>query len=160
MTGEPSGERRADKAGYIFAAALIALAAVIAWAAAHIGATASYSPVGPAAAPYAVAFGLAVLGLATGVAAWRGAIPEREPYDVAAVLTILAGLAALSAVIWAGGGFILGTAILFVATSRAFGHTRIVLDLAIGLALSISIYVVFTKLLSLSLPQGPFERLF
>jgi putative tricarboxylic transport membrane protein len=34
------------------------------------------------------------------------------------------------------------------------------LDLAIGFSLSLGVYLVFSKLLSLSLPQGPLERLF
>jgi putative tricarboxylic transport membrane protein len=160
MTGETSASRRADLAGYVFAAALLALAVIVGWDAANLGTAASYSQVGPAAAAYAVAAGLAILSIATAVTAWRGALPEREAYDLASVLLILAGLAGLTAVIAVGGGFVLGTTILFVATSRALGHGRISLDVAIGLALSIAIYLVFTKLLSLSLPQGPFERLF
>jgi putative tricarboxylic transport membrane protein len=160
MTGETSGSSRADVAGFVFAAALLALAAVVGWDAASLGNASSYSQVGPAAAAYAVAAGLVLLGIATGVTAWRGNIPDREQYDLAAVLLILAGLAGLTAVIAFGGGFILGTTILFVATSRALGHERIFLDVAIGLSLSLMVYLVFTKLLSLSLPQGPFERLF
>jgi putative tricarboxylic transport membrane protein len=34
------------------------------------------------------------------------------------------------------------------------------LDVAIGFSLSLAVYLMFTKLLSLSLPQGPLERLF
>ena len=160
MTGETSGDRHPDVAGFVIAAGLLALALLIAWDAGNLGAASTYSPVGPSAAAYAVAAGLAVLGLATAFAAWRDDLPERDAYDLAAVLLILGGVAGLAASIYFGGGFILGTTVLFVATSRALGHQRIFLDLAIGLALSFAVYVLFSKLLSLSLPQGPLERLF
>ena len=160
MTGETSEGRRLDAAGFVIAAALVALALLIAWDAGNLGAASTYSPIGPSAAAYTVATGLAVLGLATAVVAWRGGMPEREPFDLMPVLLILGGVAALTAAIYYGGGFIVGTTVMFVATSRALGHRRVFLDLAIGFSLSLTIYLVFTKLLSLSLPQGPLERLF
>jgi putative tricarboxylic transport membrane protein len=160
MTGETSGGRSPDAAGFVIAAALIALALIIAWDAGNLGTGSTYSPAGPSAAAYAVAAGLALLGLATAFTAWRGDLPERESFDVMPVLIILGGLGALTASIYYGGGFILGTTIMFAATSRALGHPRIFLDLAIGFSLSLGVYLVFTKLLSLSLPQGPLERLF
>ena len=160
MTGGTSGGSRPDAAGFVIAAALIALAALIAWDAGHLGAASTYSPVGPSSAGYAIAAGLAVLGMATAFTAWRGGLPEREPFDLMPVLLILGGVCALAAIIYYGGGFILGTTVMFAATSRALGHRRIVLDVAIGLSLSLAIYLVFTKLLTLALPQGPLERLF
>ena len=160
MMGDTSGGRQPDVAGFVIAAALLALALILVWDAGSLGAAATYSPVGPSAAEYAVAAGLAVLGIATAVTAWRGGLPEREPFDVAPVLLILGGLGALTATIYFGGGFILGTTIMFAATSRALGHQRLILDLAIGVTLSLTVYLMFTKLLSLALPEGPFERLF
>ena len=50
-------------------------------------------------------------------------------------------------------------ALLFAATARAFGRTAIVTDLVIGLVLAFVVYLMFTKLLTLSLPEGPLERL-
>ena len=160
MTGDTSPGRQPDVAGFVIAAALLALALILVWDAGSLGAAATYSPVGPSAAEYAVAAGLAVLGIATAVTAWRGGLPEREPFDVAPVWLIMGGLGALAASIYFGGGFILGTTIMFAATSRALGHQRLMLDLAIGVTLSLTVYLMFTKLLSLALPQGPFERLF
>ena len=160
MNGDTSPGRQPDVAGFVIAAALLALALILVWDAGSLGAAATYSPVGPSAAEYAVAAGLAVLGIATAVTAWRGGLPEREPFEVAPVLLILGGLGALTATIYFGGGFILGTTIMFAATSRALGHQRLILDLAIGVTLSLTVYLMFTKLLSLALPQGPFERLF
>jgi putative tricarboxylic transport membrane protein len=49
--------------------------------------------------------------------------------------------------------------VLFVATSAAFGRRAIVADSAIALVMSTLIYLAFDRLLTLSLPAGPLERL-
>jgi putative tricarboxylic transport membrane protein len=69
-------------------------------------------------------------------------------------------LAALIAIIGLGGGFIPATAILFAATATAFGRRAIAVDLAIGAVLGVVVFLLFDKLLTLSLPAGPIERLF
>ena len=58
------------------------------------------------------------------------------------------------------GGFIPATTVLFAATAAAFGRRAILTDLAIGFVLSVVVYLMFSKVLSLSLPAGPIERLF
>ena len=63
------------------------------------------------------------------------------------------------AIIGFGGGFILATTILFAATATAFGRRAFLADLAIGFVLALVVYLMFDKLLSLSLPAGPLERL-
>ncbi|HXO69177.1 MAG TPA: tripartite tricarboxylate transporter TctB family protein, partial [Bradyrhizobium sp.] len=68
-------------------------------------------------------------------------------------------LALLIAIIGLGGGFILATTELFVTTSRAFGRRAILADLAIALVMTTMIYLAFDRLLTLSLPAGPLERL-
>ena len=65
----------------------------------------------------------------------------------------------LYALIGVGGGFILSMTILFAATATAFGRRAIPVDLAIGFALGLGVYLMFSRLLSLSLPTGPLERL-
>jgi putative tricarboxylic transport membrane protein len=75
------------------------------------------------------------------------------------VWLILAGLALLIGIVGLGGGFILATSALFVATSAAFGRRAILADLAIALVLTTLIYLAFDRLLTLSLPAGPLERL-
>ena len=92
--------------------------------------------------------------------AWRGDFPERESFDPKAIVLILGGLAALIAIIGLGGGFIPATAVLFAATATAFGRRAIHIDLAIGLVLAVVVFLLFDKLLTLSLPAGPLERLF
>jgi putative tricarboxylic transport membrane protein len=145
-------------AGMIIAAALLLLAAVIVWDTAALQVAATYG-LGPKAMPYVVAAGLALLAAGNFLLAWRGDFPAREDVDPRAIALILGGLAALIAIIGFGGGFILATTILFVATSAAFGRRAIHIDVAIGLVLALAIYLLFDKLLTLSLPAGPLERL-
>ena len=66
---------------------------------------------------------------------------------------------ALIAIIAFGGGFIPATAVLFAATAAAFGRKAVITDLVIGAVLGLAVYLLFDKLLTLSLPAGPIERL-
>ena len=115
--------------------------------------------IGPQAMPLVVAAGLAILAIGNLVIALRGELPERESADPRAVLLILGGFVALIALIAFGGGFIIATAILFATTAAAFGRKAFLVDLGIGLALGVIIFLLFDKLLTLSLPAGPLERL-
>jgi putative tricarboxylic transport membrane protein len=137
---------------------LLLLAAVIAWDTTGLRLAATYG-LGPKAMPYAIATGLALLAVGNFVLARRGAFPEREEVDPRAIALILGGLAAMIATIGLGGGFIMATTILFVATAAAFGRRALHIDLSIGIVLALAIYLLFDKLLTLSLPAGPLERL-
>ena len=138
---------------------LLALAGVAAWDASRLTLTSTYG-MGPEAMPYVIAAGLAALAIGHFVVAVRSALPEREPSDPHAIAWIALGLVALIAVIGLGGGFVVAMMLLFAATARAFGRTAVVTDLLIGLGLGILAYLMFSKLLTLSLPQGPLEALF
>ena len=153
-----SAKSTVDRAGLAIAALLLALAAVIFLDARSLP-SATYG-VGPQAMPVLVAGGLLLLAIGNAVLALRGDFPAREDYDPKALLLILGGLAALIAIIGLDGGFIPATAVLFVATASAFGRRAILTDFAIGLVLAVVVYLMFAKLLSLSLPMGPIERLF
>ena len=100
-----------------------------------------------------LAIGNLVMGL-------RGDLPARAGSDPKAIARILGGLAILIAIIGFGGGFILATTILFAMTAAAFGRRAFLADLAIGFVLAFVIYLMFDKVLTLSLPAGPLERLF
>lgn len=71
-----------------------------------------------------------------------------------ALLWIGGGLVGLIACIALGGGFIIATAILFACTARGFGRDALPADIAIGFVMGASIYLLFLKLLTLSLPGG------
>jgi putative tricarboxylic transport membrane protein len=147
-----------DRAGMAIAATLLAIAIVILWDATSL--PAPVYGIGPRAMPILVASGLILLAFGNAVLAWRGDFPPREALDAKPLLLILGGLAALIAIIGLNGGFIVATAVLFAATAAAFGRRAILTDLAIGLVLSTVVYLTFSKLLTLSLPMGPIERLF
>jgi putative tricarboxylic transport membrane protein len=154
----PPAPRRVDPAGLVIALMLAAVAAVLVWDANLLQSSTTYG-MGPHVMPIVIAIGLGILAIGNLIDALRGNLPARESADPKAVLLILAGLALLIAIIGLGGGFILATTALFVTTARAFGRRAILADLAIALVLTTLIYVAFDRLLTLSLPAGPLERL-
>jgi putative tricarboxylic transport membrane protein len=149
---------RTDPAGLVIAGALAALAIIIVWDTSRLTLTSVYG-VGPKAMPYIIAFGLAILSAGNFINGMRGDLPAREVSDHRATYWILGGLAALMIVIGLGGGFIIATALLFAMTAAAFGRKAFHIDILVGLVLAAVVYLVFSKLLSLSLPAGPLENL-
>jgi putative tricarboxylic transport membrane protein len=158
VTRDQRAPRPFDPAGVVVACLLFVVATVIWWDTEALRITSVYG-VGPKAVPYAVAIGLALLAIGNLVIAFSGPPPSRETLDPTAILLILAGLVALIVLIGLGGGFIPAAAILFAATSTAFGRRAPLTDLAIGVALGLLIFLMFDKVLTLALPEGPIERL-
>jgi len=154
-----SQHRRIDVAGLVIALILLALAGVVGWDMTKLQILSPYD-LGPKVMPVIVSVGLAILALGNAVSAFRGDLPERESLDWKPIILILGGLACLIALIAIGGGFMIGTAILFAATSAAFGRRAFVVDFLIGAVLAVIIYLLFAKLLTLALPAGPLENLF
>jgi len=145
--------------------ALLALAALLCVNARDLSAPA-IAGVGPAAAQLLVAGLLALLSLVHLIQAWRQYVPaqvENMPanfiVNTIGVLWILGGLMALMICVATGAGFVLGASALFVATARAFGQSIGIKSLAIAFALTLAVYLFFTKGLGLSLPTGFLERL-
>ena len=151
--------RRVDTAGIVVAALLVIFAAAIFLDTSRLNLAATYG-LGPKAMPYVIAGGLILLAIGNLVIALRETPPERESADPKAIALILGGLAVLIACVGFGVGFIPAIAVLFATTSAAFGRRAFLVDFAIGAGLGLVIYVVFDKLLTLSLPAGPIERLF
>jgi putative tricarboxylic transport membrane protein len=147
-----------DRVSVVVGVLLLALAGLLVWDASFLTLATPYG-LGPTAMPYLISIGLVALGAAHLVAAARSAPVDLDDADTAALVWIIGGLVALIATIWLGGGFILATTFLFAATARAFGRRALLVDLAIGFGLGFIVYLAFTKLLTLSLPQGPIERL-
>ncbi|NEU94498.1 tripartite tricarboxylate transporter TctB family protein [Bradyrhizobium uaiense] len=150
--------RGVDRAGVVIAAALAVLAAVLVWEASQLPSTTMYG-MGPEAMPIVIAIGLVILAVGNLIDALRGNLPPRESMDPKPVWLIIAGLALLIGIIGLGGGFILATSALFVTTSAAFGRRAVLADTVIALLITTLIYLAFDKLLTLSLPAGPLERL-
>jgi putative tricarboxylic transport membrane protein len=159
VTVEPRAESDLpDVAGILIALVLLMLAAVIFWDMSRLELSSTYG-LGPKAMPIVVASGLALLGCANMVVAFTTGLPKRASLDVGALLLILGGLAALIALIGFGGGFIPAAAVLFAMTATAFGRRAILVDFLIGVVLATLAYLLFVKLLGLSLPAGALESL-
>lgn len=151
--------RTPDRVPTIVGIVLLAASAIVALDASRVQGGFTYG-ISPAAVPYVIAAFLAALGLGHFVVAFRGGGEEAaEPADWKAVGLMAGGLLGLMAAIAFGGGFILGSTLLFALTARSFGRRALIADLAVGALLGIAIFLVFNDLLSLSLPEGPIERL-
>ncbi len=145
----------------VFGLVLLALAAVIFFDAQRLAPGSMYG-VGPSIAPLMIAGGLVLLGLATVLAAWRphaAADAAEGGIDRAAIVVIVAALAAMIALMTLGGGFILACTVLFAGTAWAFGRRAPAADIVIGLVLALLVHAVFTRALTLALPEGPLEKL-
>ena len=157
-TGQPSRQRRPDRAALVIAAVLAAMAVVIAWSTSTMGGAASYARVGPTTFPYDVAAGLFILSIFTVFAALRGDFPAREKQNPGPMVLIVGGLAAQMLLLNVAG-FSIATGLLFAATARGFGKGPFWLTIPIGVVLAFVIWVIFAKGLQLSLPAGPIESL-
>ena len=120
-----------------------------------------YSGIGPNFIPALVAAGLIAIGAwllwESLVGGWRNrAAPEagaEHAFNAAAFGWITVGLFAHMALIaWAG--FVLAGMVLFACVARGFGSPRPARDAAIGLVLSLGIFLFFVKLLNVNLPGG------
>ncbi len=151
-------KRRPDWAALAIAIFLVIIASVIFWDSARLASVTGYSPVGPATVPYAIGFCLIGLALWTSIEAWRGDFHERDKQEIAPVIWVVAGLAAQMLLLNIAG-FSIATGLLFAFTARAFGKRKLWYSIPIGIALSFFIWFIFARLLQLSLPAGPLERL-
>ncbi|MFK3777642.1 tripartite tricarboxylate transporter TctB family protein [Agrobacterium sp. NPDC089420] len=157
MTSKPSSPR--NPAAAVVAVILLAIAVITYWDASRMTARATYG-MSANAASYFVALLFVVLALGHLVSAFRPSDLEDEPTDWKAVGWIAVALSGLIGAIWLGGGFILGSTLLFAFTARAFGRRALPVDLCLGAIIAVLIFLMFNKLLTLALPQGPLERLF
>ena len=122
-----------------------------------------YSHIGPNFFPALTSGGLIVLGAWLLYEALTGGWKDRSPddaeargehaFDAAAFGWVTAGLFAHMALIGTAGFVIAGGA-LFAAVARGFASLRPWRDLAIGLVLSVAIFLFFVKFLNVNLPAG------
>ena len=150
----------------LFAGGVIAVGAVLAIGATSIPAEAGYAGVGPNFLPWTVAAALIVCG---GWLLWEAAsggfraldpASGAEQGDWRALAWVSAGVLANAALV-TRAGFVLSCALCFalavrgmrVAEGRAGGGLRqTLIDAASGLAITLPVYWLFTKLLAINLP--------
>jgi putative tricarboxylic transport membrane protein len=114
-----------------------------------------YAAIGPKLFPWLVAAGLLVVGVALLYEARAGAVAQPAGFDLdlPPAVAVTAGLV-LQMVLMKPAGFVIATAVLFVAVAYALGSRRIVLNTAVGLVLCAVTYLAFTRGLGLALPAG------
>lgn len=156
----PRAQGRVDRAALVIAALLAAAGGVLlreAYRLADVGA--GYAGVGPGAAPRIIGIGLLILAVWTVFDAIKGRFPARDPQAMGPILWITAGLI-LQLLLLKPLGFSVATGLMFAAVARAFGKRQLWLSVPLGIVLAFVIWLIFAKLLMLSLPAGPLERLF
>ncbi|MHC1546937.1 tripartite tricarboxylate transporter TctB family protein [Phyllobacterium sp. K27] len=150
--------RRPDRAALVIAAFLAVLAIIIGYSTANTQGG-SVTRIGPAIFPYVISIALLVLAIWTVFEAFRGEFPKRESQAPGPVFWIVGGLAAQMLLLNVVG-FSIATGLLFAATARAFGKTKLWVTIPVGVVLSFVVWTLFAKGLQLSLPAGPLERFF
>jgi len=143
--------------------AVIVLGLVWLYGAWSLPQAATYAVVGPGVFPAGIGVGLVVLGalLLVAVARGEGFEPQeaegadvmRRPSRAAFWTTLAAGLAPVLLI--RPLGFPVAAAVTFALTARAFGSRRLLLDLGVGLLLGAGCWLLFSRLLGLSLPGFP-----
>ncbi|NVP53828.1 tripartite tricarboxylate transporter TctB family protein [Mycoplana rhizolycopersici] len=152
-------KRRPDGAALVIAAVLAVIAGVMFWDVSRLAGAAGYSQVGPTTVPYVIAICLLGLAVWTVFEAWRGDFPEREHQQLGPIFWIVAGLVAQMLLLKIAG-FSIATGLLFAFTAAAFGQRKLWKTIPIGIVFAFVVWVIFSKLLQLSLPAGPLEHLF
>jgi putative tricarboxylic transport membrane protein len=121
---------------------------------------AQYAVVGPGLFPLLIGAGLVALGLLLLVQVGRGErfepqegedVDPTAPVSRRAFWTTLAGVA-VPLVTMRPLGFAVTAALAFALVARAFGSRRLPVDLALGLAIGLVAWFVFSRLLGVSLP--------
>jgi putative tricarboxylic transport membrane protein len=153
-----SQRRGVDRPALVVGLLLTGLAAIVLRDAFAQTMVATYG-IGPKAMPLLIGGGLLLLAIGHFVVALREGLPRPDSADPVAIGWAVTGLLGLIGAIWLGAGFIIATAIVFAFIARAMGRRALLADLGIGFGLGIAIYLMFAKVLTLSLPMGPLERL-
>ena len=136
---------------------VVALGIGVAAVTATLPSEGGYAGIGPNFIPAVVAGGIIVLGLWLALEAftggWRKPAEQPEAFQRNPFLWVSAGLFAhMLLIAWAG--FVIAGTVLFACVARGFGSTRWLRNGAIGLALSVAIFLFFVRLLNVSLPAG------
>lgn len=141
---------------------LLAFSGLGLWQTLSIPVSPMYAKVGPTIFPYLSVTGLACLSLLLVLKALRGGWQEAEEKEVAldwrAFGFVVAGLLANVALI-EPLGFSAASTIMFVLITYGFGSRQPLRDAAIGLAVALTSYFGFAKLLGVNIGAGLIENL-
>lgn len=137
------------------------MSAALAIGASRFPAEKGFTVLGAHVYPYAVAMFLGIVGVSISLQAIGGGsrspaddsdrITEALPGGKTGACWVTAGLA-ICALLITHIGFVLAAALLFACSAHGFGSRRPAWDLAIGIALALPVYWLFTIGLGVSLP--------
>ncbi|WP_447790784.1 MULTISPECIES: tripartite tricarboxylate transporter TctB family protein [Pseudomonas] len=139
---------------------VVAISAVLAFGASRFPAEMGFVIMAAYVYPYAVAAFLGVVGLLMCYQALTGGFrnladdhetTQAQPGGKAGATWVTAGLVGVALLI-TYIGFVLAASLLFACSARGFGSRSPLRDLAIGIALTLPIYWLFTAGLGVSLP--------
>lgn len=152
-----------DRVEVVVALAAVALGIFVLAGSISIEFGAGYDRIGPRFFPYLVAVGLILSGsfLAREVLRRKAPLARDVRFQTSwsALGTLTLGLVS-SVLLLERAGFILTATLLFWLVARAFESRRPWRDGIVGLLLSVTVYLVFTRGLGLSLPRGVLSGLF
>ena len=161
-TTRPTPPRTVDRPQYGLAAFVTVVGIVVLVDAVGLDAGFADQPVQPYAFSYAIGAALVLLGVLLAVATWRGDVAEPEEgedvdlsggLDWTTLLQLIAVIAVVVALIDWLGWAIMG-AFLFAASARILGSRRLLLDLAVGIALALATWYGFYVGLGIPIPPG------
>ena len=142
---------------------VFALGIGVAVVTARLPAAGGYARIGPNAAPAVIAGGLMLLGIWLLYEAlsggWRQSVPDdpktrgEHPFHLGAFVWVSVGLFVHMLLIHRAG-FVLAGAALFTCVARGFGSARMARDFAIGLVMTLAVFLFFVYLLNVNLPAG------
>ncbi len=156
------GSRSVHVGEVLISLVLVFIGAFVIYETRGIAETQGYSQVGPRLFPYIIGTALTLCGA---VLCWHAisdgwrAVPLDQPGHDAPdwmAFAIIGGGIVLHMVLIAWAGFIIASTLMFLLIALGFGSRRTVRDLAVGLAISVAAYFLFTRALGLRLPPGPF----
>ena len=146
------------------AAFVIALGVVVVWQTRDIRVSPMNAKIGPRIIPYIVGSGLVLVGFWYALNVWRGtptggAGEDAEDVDADAstdwwtVVWIAVGLLLYLALL-EPTGFIVASSVLFFVAAVGMGSRQFARDAGVAVLLSTAVYLLFTRGLSLRLPEG------
>jgi putative tricarboxylic transport membrane protein len=135
------------------------LAALVGWQVMQLPEPTGYARVGPRLFPGMIGTGLAICGVLLVWHALSGGFrnASHEGEGTAPDLRAfgwIAGAFVMFMLTVKPGGFVVAGTLLFAFGARGFGSQQLTKDLAIGLALALTAYLFFAKVLSVQLPAG------
>jgi putative tricarboxylic transport membrane protein len=157
---------RLDRAAELaLAVGVVALGGLVLWKTGEIRITPMNARIGPRVIPYIVGSGLVVVGVWFLIEILLGRGPQAsagedgEDVDLSAstdwrVIGILGATLVAYLILIERAGFIVASSVLFFGAAFGMGSRRILRDAVFAIALSIAVFLIFTRGLSLRLPEG------